>query len=118
MRDYRLDLWKTQVTGVTARHGLLSFIAHPDYVLESRARDTYRALLEFLSRCRSERGMWIATPGEVNTWWRLRSRMTLTGRRGSWRIEGSGSERAQVAYAKIRGGQITYVRDGVPPNLG
>jgi len=114
LRDHRLELWKKQAAGVTARHGLLSFIVHPDYLLESKARDTYHDLLEFLNRFRSERGMWIATASELNDWWRLRSRMTLTGRRGAWRMKGQGSERAQVAYARIRDGRVTYARDETP----
>ena len=92
LRDYRLNLWKTQAAGVAARNGLLSFIVHrPDHLLESQARNTYHDLLGFLSRCRSERGMWIATTAnQVNRWWRLRSRMTLVERHGSWHIDGSG----------------------------
>jgi hypothetical protein len=112
LRDYRLDLWKRQAAGVAARNGLLSFIAHPDYLLEPRARSSYHGLLEFLSRCRSERGMWIAAANELNTWWRLRSRMRLVERHGSWRIDGPGSERAQIAYAGISGGQLSYRRSG------
>lgn len=114
LRDFRLDLWKTQAAGVTARNGLLTFIVHPDYLLDSKARNTYHGLLEFLCRCRSDRGMWIAPANEVNTWWRQRSRMNLVKRHGEWRIEGIGCERAQIAYARIRGGQLSYFHDGGP----
>jgi hypothetical protein len=110
LRDYRLDLWKTQAAGVAARNGLLSFIAHPDYLLDSRARNTYHGLLEFLSQCRSERGMWIATANQVNKWWRLRSRMTLIERHGLWHIEGPGCERARLAFARVIGGKLRYFR--------
>ena len=113
LRDYRLDLWKLQAAGVTARHGLLSFIIHPDYLLEAKAQNTYQGLLEFLCQCRTERRMWITTPKELNNWWRLRSRLNLVERHGAWRIEGPGSERAQIAYAGINGGRIVYTRDGL-----
>ena len=111
LRDYRLDLWKLQAAGVTARHGLLSFIVHPDYLLEAKALSAYHGLLEFLCRCRADRGMWIATPNEINTWWRLRSGMSLVERHGEWRIEGPGSERAQLAFARISGGRVVYTRN-------
>lgn len=112
LRNYRLDLWRAQAAEVAARNGLLSFIIHPDYILDSRARDTYYGLLEFLCRCRAEQGMWIATANEVNTWYRLRSRMSLVKRHGSWHIEGPGSERARVAFAGIHHQQISYVCEG------
>jgi hypothetical protein len=117
LRDYRLDLWKSQAAGVAARNGLLSFIVHPDYLLDSRARNTYCGLLKFLSRCRSEQGMWIATANELNTWCRLRNQMSLVKCHGSWHIDGPGCERARVAFARIRGGQIRYFREGKPPKM-
>ena len=108
--DYRLDLWQRQAAGVTARNGLLSFIVHPDYILNSKARATYRGLLEFLCRCRSDRGMWIASPNELNAWWRLRNRMELVKHDGGWHIRGAGSDRAQIAYATVSDGRIRYAR--------
>lgn len=117
LRDYRLDLWKSQAAGVAARNGLLSFIVHPDYLLDSRARNTYCGLLEFLSQCRSEQGMWIASPDELNTWCRLRNRMSLVERHGSWHIDGPGCERARVAFARIRNGQIRYFPEAKAPEI-
>jgi len=115
LHDYRLDLWRTQASEVSARNGLLSFIVHPDYLLESRARTTYCGLLEFLTRCRSECGTWMTTANELNTWWRLRSRMHLVEQEGTWRIEGPGSERAGVAFAAIKGRRISYFRGNKRP---
>ena len=117
LRDYRLDLWKSQAAGVAARNGLLSFIVHPDYLLDSRARKTYCGLLEFLSQCRSEQGMWIATANELNTWCRLRNQMSLVERHGSWHIDGPGCERARVAFARIRNGQFRYFPEGKAPEI-
>src|SRR2546425_5902567 len=45
-------------------HGLATFIVHPDYVIERRARATYRALLEHLARVREQRRAWIARSEE------------------------------------------------------
>jgi hypothetical protein len=112
LRDYSLDVWKSQAAGVGAKHGLLSFIIHPDYLMEARAQDTYRALLTFLCGRRHERGMWIPTADEVNKWWRQRAQMALICREGIWRIEGQGKERAQIAYARVVGEKIVYARPG------
>jgi hypothetical protein len=111
LHDYTLGLWKTQAAGVMAKHGLLSFIVHPDYLLGSKAQDTYRSLLTYLCQLRDEHRMWIATPNEINKWWRLRSRMTLALQKGCWRIVGPGSERAQIAYARAQGDEIFYTHD-------
>jgi hypothetical protein len=111
LRDYSLGLWQAQAAAVADKHGLMSFIVHPDYIIEPRARETYRSLLAFLSESRSNQGLWIATAGEVNQWWRLRSRMSLTAGNGGWRINGSGNERARIAFATLEGDRIVYSFD-------
>ena len=114
LRDYRLDLWKLQAAGVTARHGLVAVSSSTRTISwKRRPKNTYQRLLEFLCQCRTERRMWLTTPKELNSWWRLRSRLNLVERHGAWRIEGPGSERAQIAYAGINGGRIVYTRDGL-----
>jgi hypothetical protein len=109
--DYSLDLWQQQIRLITENHGLLSFNAHPDYVLERRARDTYAGLLAHLSRLRSQGEVWMALPKEVDRWWRERARMTIVGEAGRWRIEGPGQERAKLAYACLAGDRISYTFD-------
>jgi hypothetical protein len=99
--DYSIELWKRQIGMIRAANGLASIIVHPDYVIDNRARQVYETLLEYLSAQRDERGMWIALPSQVNTWWRQRSSMSLVCENGNWRIEGAGSERARVAYAHL-----------------
>jgi hypothetical protein len=106
--QYSLDVWQAQVSVVMQKHGLASFIVHPDYISEMRCLHTYRALLALLSGCRVEQAMWIATPGEVNKWWRFRSRMKLVYQDKKWEIQGVGKERARVAYARAAGGRIVY----------
>lgn len=107
--DYSIELWKQQLNLIGERHGLASFLVHPDYIIEKRARKTYSALLDHLSQLRSERGIWMALPGEVNDWWRQRSEMSLVREADGWRIEGAGKERARIAYATRVGDQLSYV---------
>lgn len=108
LRDYSIDLWKKQIEIIAGKHGLISFIVHPDYVQAERELSVYKALLAYLSNLRSERKIWIARPGDVDRWWRDRSEMKLVLEDGMWRIKGRGRERARVGYACINGGQIVY----------
>lgn len=107
--QYSIDLWKHQVALITEKHGLASFIIHPDYLGDQQALDTYKALAAYLAQLRLEENIWIALPGEVNEWWRARSRMRLTRVGNRWRIEGNGKEQARIAYAKLDGeGRVVY----------
>lgn len=108
LNRYSIDLWKRQVALIADKHGLASFIVHPDYVFEPRALDTYKALLAYLAGLRSEGKLWIARPREVNDWWRERSQMRLVRRGQTWEIEGPGKERARIAYASLEGNQLVY----------
>jgi hypothetical protein len=109
--DYSTTLWREQIDLILAKHGMLSFIAHPDYLVDKRARQVYVELLTHVSRLRDERGLWCALPGEINDWWRARSEMSLVQHGGTWRIEGSGSERARLAYATLDRGRLVFELD-------
>ena len=100
--------WKTQIRLILERHGLISFIVHPDYIIARRPQQLYRDLLAHLRRLRAEENVWITLPGEVDSWWRARSQMTLVSQAGTWHIEGPQKERARIAYAQVENGQITY----------
>ena len=106
--DYSIRLWKQQIALIRAKHGLMSFIVHPDYIIAEAARRVYSELLVYLSELRSQGETWIALPGEVAAWWRLRSEMNLVDKGGSWRIEGKGSERARIAYAVLADDKVVY----------
>jgi hypothetical protein len=106
--DYSTTLWEQQIAVLLSRHGLISFIAHPDYLREERARQVYVRLLEHLSALRRARDLWFALPGDVNRWWRSRSLMRLVRRGRTWTVEGPDSERARVAYAVLRDGRLVY----------
>ena len=114
LNDYKADLWKTQIELVMEKHGLLSFIIHPDYVTKGPERMVYETLLSRLAELRRDRGVWIATPGEVNRWWRQRSEMKIVEDKEATRIEGQGSELARIAYASEVDGRLALtVEPGV-----
>jgi hypothetical protein len=108
LNDYSIGLWKRQAEIIMEKHGLISFIVHPDYVTTTRERNTYETLLAYLASLRTDKNVWIPTPGEVNCWWRQRAEMKLVKDHDSWRIEGPGSERARIAYASEKDGRIVY----------
>jgi hypothetical protein len=108
LNDYSIRIWKEQVAMIRSKCGLISFIVHPDYVINGRARRTYSDLLEYLCELRSQRQTWIALPREAAEWWRLRSELILINKNGTWHIEGKGRERAKLGYAVLNGDQIVY----------
>jgi hypothetical protein len=119
LRDYSIELWKKQVELIAEKHGLISFIVHPDYIAPEKSRAVYKELLAYLAKQRSERGFWVARPGEVNRWWRERNAMKLVAENGQWRIEGPGSERARIAFASLEGDRIVYrIGKSVDPCAG
>ena len=108
LNDYSIDLWKRQIELVQEKHGLISFIVHPDYIISQRARNTYLALLEHLSRVRADGKTWFALPAEVDAWWRARARMELVCEDSNWVVRGRGSERARVGFASLEGERVRY----------
>jgi len=106
--EYSTRLWEEQLATITQAHGMATFIVHPDYVIEHRARQTYEQLLRYLADLRTNHNLWIARPGEISDWWRARAQMQLVTECGTWRVEGKGSGRARVAYARAEGNGIVY----------
>jgi hypothetical protein len=108
LNDHSIDLWKQQADLIMERHGLMSFIVHPDYIVEMEERSTYEALLAYIAQLRRDNNVWIPIPFEVNRWWRERANMKLLECGDDWRIEGPGKERARIAYASEQGGRLVY----------
>jgi hypothetical protein len=106
--EYSTRLWQEQIDRILDENGLVSFIAHPDYLIDPRAREVYTELLRHLAGLRDQRGVWIAPPAEIDQWWRSRQDLTLMPDGASWRIEGPGRDRARVAYARLRDGRVVY----------
>jgi hypothetical protein len=117
LSDYSIDLWKQQLALIRKRNGLMSILAHPDYLIERRARAVYESLLEYLRQMISRDGIWVALPGEVDRWWRARSQMTLVSRGDEWEIVGPEKDRAQLAYAVLDNGRLTYEFAAVSPRM-
>jgi len=103
-----IDLWKTQIEMILAKNGLVSFIVHPDYIIESETQTVYKDLLAMLSELRKREDLWFALPRDIDSWWRARNRMSIVKDNGSWRIVGDGAERAVLAFAKAVDGQLIY----------
>jgi hypothetical protein len=112
LNDYSISLWRDQIEAIREMNGLISFIVHPDYLVEPRTRAVYVRLLEHLARLRAEGRSWFALPGEVNRWWRDRQQLALVREQGCWRIEGPGAERARLAFASLDGDRVVFTVQG------
>jgi hypothetical protein len=108
LNDYSTSLWKRQIELIMEKHGLISFIVHPDYIMTARERLLYEELLAHLASLREEKNVWTTTPGEVNRWWRQRAEMRLVEDGEDLRIEGAGNERARIAYACEQDGRLIF----------
>lgn len=106
--QYSIDLWKEELDYLISSNGLASFIVHPDYVIESRARLVYENLLQYLSGLCARKKLWQPLPRDAAKWWRERSQMRIERSGDSWKVTGPGSERAHVAFAQIEEGRLTY----------
>jgi hypothetical protein len=115
LNTYSIDLWKRQMAMIRKKHGLVSFIVHPDYIRDERGQAVYRALLDHLQQERADDNVWIASPGAVDTWWRQRSEMRVIPDGDTWRIEGAGAERARLAFASLDGDAVVFHLDQVNP---
>ena len=113
LRDTAFEVWQRQIELVRQQHGLISILVHPDYIRERWAQQIYLRLLQHLALLRDQCNVWIAKPGEVNTWWRARSNLSLVRDGCRWRIAGEGSERARIAWAYLTDGGIGYRQSGM-----
>jgi len=109
LNRYSLDLWKQQIDLIRQKHGLISFIVHPDYLTNTRANAVYYELLSYLSELRTHKQVWLTRPGELNDWWRQRAQLQIVEDGTHCRIEGPGNERARIAYAEEHNGQLVFV---------
>lgn len=108
LNEDSIALWKKQLGLIRQRNGLMSVLAHPDYLISSRNRKLYESLLGHLREMVSGEKIWAALPGEVDRWWRARSKMNLIQKDGDWVIEGPEKARARVAYAALDGDHLVY----------
>jgi hypothetical protein len=112
--QYSIDLWKEELDCIASSNGLATFIVHPDYVIDRRARVVYEELLEHLSELCKRTKLWQPLPRDVAHWWRDRSQMRVVRSGHSWKVVGPGSERGRVAFAQIENGRLTYHVENSP----
>jgi hypothetical protein len=112
LNDYSTTLWEEQIRLISQRHGLISVITHPDYLIGRAEREVYVKLLRHIADLRQRQHLWVALPGEINKWWRNRRQMKLVRSGEGWRIEGPDSHRARVAYAERENDRLVYRLDG------
>jgi hypothetical protein len=112
-----IELWKQQYEIISQRHGMASFIIHPDYVIDARHCSVFERLLEYLAELQATGRVWFSLPGEVNRWWRQRSKMRLIHDGLGWKIDGEGSDRARIAFAYVQDGQLAYRITGCPSRV-
>jgi len=116
LREHSVDLWKRQIQIISRKHGLISFIIHPDYVVRKKERRVYCKLLDYIAKLQNEGQTWISLPNEINTWCRQRSRMRMVHTQAGWEIQGEGSERARVASAQLVDGELIFRVDRERPS--
>ncbi|MGA9503086.1 MAG: hypothetical protein WBV31_01545 [Terriglobales bacterium] len=114
LRSFSIDLWKREIDALLEQNGLISFIVHPDYITKGRENHLYQQLLAYLAELRDRKSVWVTAPGEIDRWWRQRSKMELVKDGDGWRIEGEGSERARVAYAVEEAGKLVFMMESEP----
>jgi hypothetical protein len=107
-----IDLWKHEISLIENRNGLLTMIAHPDYLIDAKNRAVYESLLAYLREVADRDKIWTALPCDVDRWWRARSEMRLVRRDDKWEVEGRESHRARIAYATVVNGRIAYEVEG------
>jgi len=112
-----LAMWARQMESIVAKHGLVSFIVHPDYTMGRKKTSLYRQLLGLLRKMADQKNVWLALPGEVDKWWRERREMTLVRRNGNWSIDGRNLQQAVLAYARRENGKLTYRFANAPEEL-
>jgi hypothetical protein len=77
LNDRSIDLWKSQIALILGKNGLMSFIVHPDYIMDKETCSVYKELLGYLQELRSKTNVWSAIPSEIDTWWRARQKMSV-----------------------------------------
>jgi hypothetical protein len=108
LNQWSIDLWTIQIERILAKRGLVSFIVHPDYIMEPGAARVYEQLLGHLRSLCQKLPIWSALPSAVNSWWRARSKMSLVEDGDSWKIQGDDADRAVLAYATNVNGSLVY----------
>jgi len=111
LRSNPLQMWSSQLETILGKYGLVSFLIHPDYTMTPERQTLYCELLGLIKTFSVQRNLWLALPREVDEWWRQRNDMTLSQVDGKWIIQGEGSDRASIAYARLERGTVSFVTE-------
>jgi hypothetical protein len=114
LEQYSIELWKKQIELIRNRNGLISFLSHPDYLIDLKARGVYESLLAHIRDLCDRHNVWHALPGDLDSWWRARNSMNLVRVNNEWQVQGPESHRARIAYATLEGERIVYSVENVP----
>jgi len=107
LNELSIDLWKIQIDLILRKNGLMSFIVHPDYIIEPEKLSIYEACWAACER--SRRRAPSGLPFRVrSTRGGEHAKMSVVNEEGSWRIEGDETKRALLAYAKVVDGKLVY----------
>jgi peptidoglycan/xylan/chitin deacetylase (PgdA/CDA1 family) len=110
LRTDSIEHWTRKSDWIIENQGLINLITHPDYLDTPRRLRLYEEFLEYLS---AQSAGWHALPREVAQWWRTRAGLRLVSEDGDVRIEGPGSERASLAWARADGYDVVLDIDPV-----
>ena len=103
--DYSTRLWQEQIDRILERERARQLHRAPRLPdRAARAGGLHRAAAPPGRAPRRAPASGSRCPSEIDQWWRNRREMRLVPDGESWRIEGPGSERARVAYARLEGG--------------
>jgi hypothetical protein len=114
LEDFSIDIWKRQISLILQKNGLMSFLSHPDYLIDQKARGVYQSLLAHLREVCDREHVWHPLPGDLDRWWRARQQMSLVQTKNGWHIEGPESRQARVAYASLEGNDLVYTVERDP----
>ena len=108
-------IWRAKSDALTARHGLVCLLAHPDtaegYSGSALVFPLYREMIAWFAE---DDTLMRALPRDIAKWWRARSKTTVSGDGTS--LEGPGSALAWPARASLRAGEL--VLEPIAPTSG
>jgi len=96
----------------------MSFLTHPDYLVEPRAREVYQSLLDYLRQVVVRERLWSTLPGEVDRWWRARNQMRLVPRGEEWEIRWAPKAKSALGIRCFAWRRLAYeLADALPQKV-
>ena len=66
LKEHSIELWKQQMEIIMGKHGLISFIVHPDYIVGPNSVGSTKHYSRICVVCRKKMASGSATPGDVS----------------------------------------------------